>query len=270
MAWNSWVGSKSALHIESGEKFTVNYYSENVQTIDDFGITPVSGNGKKWSSEELLRFKRELLEHWENECRRSRLSGLIKHKFCGKNWRVAEVIARVTGKDVSTRSVQSWLIDSGKPSSRKCPAWALKALQDYVDNPENLRDIEKIAEYESKHQKDRNHFEEIHDQRGVGLATHSIEWDQRALDGWQKTDFNTLPKKLFELEKRIDSYLAYLNGDLSAVTSALEECENFEDFRKLVKEKVNEADLIRFHIKKDRELIENKKGEFSNDEGLPE
>lgn len=267
MAWKSWIGSESAIHIESGEKFTVNYYSKNVQTIDDFGIVPVPGSGKKRSSEELLCFKQELLDHWENNRRRSKLSGLIKQKFCSENWQAVNAINSVTGKAVSVRSIQTWLIDSEKPSSRKCPAWALKALQDYVDNPENAQNLEEIALYKSKYPK--SHLEEIYDSRGLELATHAIEWDQRALDGWQKADFNTLPRKLFELEKRIDSYLAYLNGDLSAVRSALDECDNFDDFKKLVKEKVDAADLIRFDIRTNRELIQNKKGELSNEEGLP-
>ena len=267
MAWESWIGSDSAIHIESGEKFTVNYYSKNVQTIDDFGITPVPRSGKKWSSEELLKLKRELWEHWENNRRRSKLSALIKQKFCGENWRVVNAINSVTDKPISVRSIQTWLIDPRKASSRKCPAWALKALQDYVDNPENAQELEEIASYKSKYPK--SHLEEIYDSRGLELATHAIEFDQTALEGWQKADFNTLPKKLFELEKRFDSYLAYLNDDLSAVRSALDECDNFEDFKKSVKEKMNKADLIRSEIRKSRELIENKTGELSNDEGLP-
>jgi hypothetical protein len=271
MTWNSLMGSGSALHIESGEKFTVNYYSKNVQTIDDFGIAPIPGSGKKWSSEELLRLKQELWEHWkneqENERRRRELSSLINQKFFGENWRAADAIASLTGKRISARSLQSWMIDSHKPSSRKCPAWALKALQNYLDDPKNAQHLEEIAKFRSDYPKEYNHIEEIHDKRGVELATHAIEWDHRALERWRKADFNTLPIKLFELEKRIDGYLSDLGASLAVVTNALDQCENFEDFKEVVKKKLREADSVKFELQSVRKSIETNTDEFSNEEG---
>jgi hypothetical protein len=270
MAWNSWMGSGSALHVESGEKFTVNYYSKNVQTIDDFGIIPIPGSGKKWSSEELLRLKQELWEHWENECRRRELSSLVNQKFLGENWRAAGAITSLTGKPISARSLQSWMIDSHKPSSRKCPPWALKALQDYLDDPKNAQHMEVIAKFQSDNPKEYNHIEEIYDKRGVELATHAIEWDHRALERWRKADFNTLPIKLFELEKRIDRYLSDLGASLAVVTNALDRCENFEDFKEVVKEKLREADTVKSELQSVRKSIETNTDEFSNEEGLAE
>lgn len=270
MTWNSLRGFGSAVHTASGTKFTVNYLSTAVNTVDDIELVPALESKKKWSIEELLNLKRELWEHWENGQRRSELSSLVAGKFLGENWRAADAITKVTGKRVSARSLQSWLIDLQKPSSRKCPAWALKALRDYLDDPINAKNMEELAQFQSKYPKEYNHVEAVHDKRGVELATHAIEGDQRAIDSWRKTDFNTLPIKLFELEKRHDRYLSGLGSALATVTNALDRSKNFEDFKEAVRKELRDADSISFELSRVRKSIEDGIGEFSNVEGLDE
>ena len=43
--------------------------------------------------------------------------------------RSAELIAEQTMRPLRLRTVQSWLADSSRPSSRPCPDWAIVALK---------------------------------------------------------------------------------------------------------------------------------------------
>lgn len=45
----------------------------------------------------------------------------------------AELIAAVTQRPCSARTVRSWLNDPEKPSARECPDWAVAALQKAID-----------------------------------------------------------------------------------------------------------------------------------------
>lgn len=45
----------------------------------------------------------------------------------------AVLIAAVTQRPCSVRTVRSWLNDPEKPSSRPCPDWAIEALEKAID-----------------------------------------------------------------------------------------------------------------------------------------
>jgi len=49
----------------------------------------------------------------------------------------AGIICKATQRPLSVRTVRSWLNDPDKPSSRPCPDWAVKALQDAVALTQN-------------------------------------------------------------------------------------------------------------------------------------
>lgn len=45
----------------------------------------------------------------------------------------AELIAAVTKRSCSPRTVRSWLNDPAKPSSSPCPDWAVARLEEAID-----------------------------------------------------------------------------------------------------------------------------------------
>lgn len=45
----------------------------------------------------------------------------------------AVLVAAITQRPCSTRTVRSWLNDPDKPSSRPCPDWAVAALEKAIE-----------------------------------------------------------------------------------------------------------------------------------------
>ncbi|WP_060515388.1 MULTISPECIES: hypothetical protein [Pseudomonas] len=62
--------------------------------------------------------------------RQAFLALLEKHKV--KQGESAMLINAVTQRPCSVRAVRSWLNDPTKKSSRPCPSWAVKALEDGI------------------------------------------------------------------------------------------------------------------------------------------
>jgi len=268
MAWKYGFGGKSATHVDSGAVFTVSYRSTNVQSVDDLAIVPDAKSSRKWSDEDIVVLKQELWEHIQDLLVRDRVAALIQREFLGDNHRAASAISNVTGKRVSERTIQAWLIDPSKVSSRKCPAWALKAMQDYLAEPDNKRYLTEIAQYREQTTQQHNYLNDVYDKHQVRMATGLIDSEKRALDSWQETNFNSLPIKLFELEKRVDGYLNYLSRSNAIITNALGRCSDFDEFKRAVTEELEEAKSIEFAVREVRKAIEEGLDEFSNDEGL--
>ncbi|WP_104963138.1 hypothetical protein [Pseudomonas sp. XWY-1] len=65
------------------------------------------------------------------EANRQAFLALLK-QFNVKQGESAVLINAVTRRPCSIRTVRSWLNDPTKKSSRPCPSWAVKALQDGI------------------------------------------------------------------------------------------------------------------------------------------
>ncbi|KPY55666.1 hypothetical protein ALO93_200086 [Pseudomonas amygdali pv. sesami] len=55
-----------------------------------------------------------------------------------KQVKSAKLIFAVTNRPCSDRSVRAWLADPDLPSARKCPDWAVQALEKAVDYMQRL------------------------------------------------------------------------------------------------------------------------------------
>ncbi|MCX2694492.1 hypothetical protein OO256_26715 [Pseudomonas sp. DCB_CB] len=67
---------------------------------------------------------------------------LKRHDISQK--RSAILVAAITQRPCSERTVRSWLNDPEKPSSRPCPDWALSALRKAIEYM--IRAVEKRKE----------------------------------------------------------------------------------------------------------------------------
>lgn len=262
MAWKCHIGSSVARHLESGIDFHIEYRSKNIQGVNDIEISPVTRSGKRWTSEEITRLKESLWLHWKDDERRRELQSLIDKKFLRENYRAASAISSITGKAVSERTIQAWLIELDKPSSRKCPAWALKALKDYLANPENQRNLEETAKFRSEYPMPETRFDDVFDKRAVKLATWQIEADQEALNRWKSANFENIPNKLYELEKNTDRQIERLENTVSIFINAFKQSETFDDWKNTVLKELRETDDINNTIKATRRAIENGMEEF--------
>lgn len=266
MAWEYTIHSSTATHLGSGAVFEVVYRSRNIQSVDDLDLIPTK-KGKS-SSDDIAKLKQDLWHHIEAEQDRGALLAMIQKDFLGDYQRAAQAITGVSGQKVSERTIQAWLIDPSRVSSRKCPVWAVKALRDYLAVPENRRNLAELAEYREQIGQQRSRINDVIDRHQVRMATTEIEVEHANRQRWAECSFNELPTRLFELEKRFADHLEYLNCKLSAVMHALETSSTFEDFKRQVKDKINEEWMVSNVVRNARRAIEDGTHEFADEEGV--
>ena len=273
MSWKYTMLSNTAIRIETGEKFGIKF-DRNLSFITDFELVPPSGSEKKWSSTELNALKDELWsvmeEEFEQSSLRNKLLSLINSQLFGENYRAADIISRISGKKVSERSIQAWLIESDKRSSRKCPVWAVTALETYLTAPENQELLRASAESYKILALDRSDRSwEVMDKHAVKFAQGHIDADKKRREEWQQANLTELPTMLFEMENNIVGEIDYLSETLSTMLNVIfNEGNDLDEIRRKLKSELEGWSLSRSCVQKTRRAIEGGTDEFSNDQGI--
>lgn len=259
MKWQYDPFQQIATNTESGMRFSVK--GPNGDAIEIEAASPAAS---KCSCDDLAVHKREISRAVNDEITRRDMIHLIHSHFSRSYAEAARIITNRSGHKVSERSIQAWLIDPGKPSSRRCPGWALKALKEHF--AENGRD--QIRRHDAPSPIPRPWSAEVFDTKAVGMATDRIESERRKRDEWRSLSFSALADKLFELEKRTDEWLCAHNGMLHSIASAVRASNNFDDMKSALLASLDEASLVEFFVRDARTAIERHQAEFSNDEGV--
>lgn len=169
------------------------------------------------------------------------------------------MISGISEKTVSARSIQAWLIDPTKRSSRTCPEWAVEALETYSPPVEQVeREAgSPLSAWDMKAK------------YAVAFAEGEIEANERLRKKWIETSFSAIPNELYELELKLSNHLHYVSDSLSHLKYALKTSKSFEEFQRLALEKLEDAADLRFFFAETQKAIEQGSDEFSNQEGLP-
>ncbi|WP_417511353.1 hypothetical protein [Methylophaga sp.] len=193
---------------------------------------------------------------------RQELFSLINREFAGENDRVAYVLKSL-GKPVSVRTIQAWLIDPRRQSSRKVPEWVIPTLRSHLEglkeNPYSTP-----AERESALAR----FIDIHDKGALESAEREIARDSHIYEKWAEASTVKLAEMLAELELAMLRQADDMNNFTDSLLQAMNESDDFEGFKAKLKTNQDFRFRARYVIRKTRQDIENRSGEFSNDEGL--
>ena len=133
-------GSPTITHLKSGMEFVVSYDDSraplkaiaNPKTTSDF------------DEREITKLSKEAFTHVQNVCNRAALKRLADRYFSHD---LSEMLpAFASGdydKEVSARTLQSWIAPVERASSRTCPAWAVDAVREYISR--NAEALERRA-----------------------------------------------------------------------------------------------------------------------------
>ena len=268
MNWSYRYPSTRTTHIKTGAVFDIKNIGHN-GTIDDLAFIQISGTEKRFSDEEISMFKKDFLDFYSEEKNRYEMTSLLNSEFMQDPLMVAQAIEAETKKSISTRTVQSWLIEPGKKSSRKCPEWALKALNDYLKQPKNTRFLSEIKLHREKNLDFKTPWSmQVYDKYSVKFATSEIDEEEKKLKEWEQANFPTLAKKLFMLELKTERHLKHLQDHVLAIIHAIEKATDLADLKAIMKNEIKEKELVDFFIKDTRKAIETKSEEFSENKDL--
>lgn len=208
----------------------------------------------------------------EQDQRRWRLLGLVERYFHRDYDLVARIIEKKTGGKVSERTVQAWLIAPGRKSSRNCPEWAVKALEEYVNEPANAEALKRSAAGRESAlgavKAPHAWSEEVRISRVVELATACLEYEDGKLRFWQDASGGQVGKALFELERRLDAEIAAHRKTLTAIHEAFRTSSTYEECKSTFQEHVRAADLQEFVVREAKRAIEHSSDEFSTPDAV--
>jgi hypothetical protein len=246
MSWKYTLSSHHAVHLESGETFVIDYIAPTLKTSLDFALLPAAGSARTWTAAELETLKQELWlvmqEAFEQANLRSKLAALVKNPLLGDYFQAADVISKIAGKNVSQRSIQAWLLEPDKRSSRKCPAWAVEALETYLAQPENQKRLRDLVNYYKTATAPT--AEPPADPKAEPFAEPgrpALPPDAPRREQWQGASLAALPDMLCEMEQRMEAYLNYFNRAINAITATLmEEDRDLHDIRRSLRDRLDE------------------------------
>lgn len=260
MPWTYDDSSNLALDTDSNTTFHVRF-SRNVKGPSDFELIPPSGSTEAWMPAKLDQIKQELWTVikgiWHQKSLRVEMRNLIQSKLAGDNYQAAKVISKMTGKEVSARSIQAWLIEPTRKSSRTCPAWAVEALKQYSPPP-----------YRARGSAEQPRSWQVRNNAAVELAERSIDADARIRKKWAEANLADFPDMLATLEISHGEYLRRLHGVTGAINGALRSSNSFEEFKQRALNELEEVSSIESSVSEAKRDIELRQGEFSNAEGL--
>jgi hypothetical protein len=210
--------------------------------------------------------------HGEQNERRWRLVSLVERHFGRDYDLVARIIEEKTGGKVSERTVQAWLIAPGRKSSRNCPEWAVKALEEYVTDPANHEHLQRYAARReatlSSVKAPLAWSDEVRSSRAVELATALLEYEDRKLRVWQDASGGQVGKMLFELERRLDAEMNAHRKTLTAIHEAFRTSSTYEECKSTFQEHVRAADLQDFFVREAKRAIESSSDEFATPDAV--
>lgn len=270
MTWQYVFPSTKALETTTDTTFNVNF-GRSVQSQDDIEISPIEGSKVKFTAADLTKLKSQLWMVIMQSHTRSEMLSIVEKDFSGDRHWVAYTLSDITKKSVSNRTVQAWLMDPGKPSSRTCPEWALQALKTYIAADSNNAYLEQGRKHrESDSYSSKAWSAEVDNRHCVNFATNEILGEERRLNEWRSSNFDTLPVMMHRLEDQTQKYLSNLSSRLCAIESALEKSTSFEDFKSVALAAIRDKDMAEWLVRNARRDIENKTGEFASEDGVAE
>lgn len=195
---------------------------------------------------------------------RAEFFSLIHKHFAGENARVAYVLTSM-GKPVSHRTVQAWLIDPQRRSSRTLPPWVLPMLTAYIENSKKSE----LPPLPRDHHDPDAHAAWLCITNSVEIADQQIERENLIRNKWANANISEIPKMMSDLEIRIENESEIFGMLSDSLREAMNESNDFESFKKNLIKRRDAGFRVMNDIRTVRRDIENNTNEFSNSEGLP-
>jgi hypothetical protein len=210
----------------------------------------------------------------EREQRRQRLSILVRDYFGDDNDIVECVIREMTSKQVTVRSIQTWLIPPHRTSSRNTPEWAIRALEDYINRPGNdailkarVARLNELRVRQSKSPREWGH--EIRSNKSVEFAEMELQHESRDRQAWIDLAGKQLGDELHQQFGSLQRILSSQTRAIGMIMQAIDQCATIEELRNHVNGAVIGDSVGAMAVRSAKEALKAGAEEFSNEEGLP-
>lgn len=203
------------------------------------------------------------MEHNQNQIRmREELFSMINKHFGGENDRLGFLLKEL-GKPVSVRTIQSWLIEPNKRSSRKVPDWVLPLLKSYLaEHKSHAINPHRTSQWPY------GYSANIINQKAVEMAEQRIAEHQLIREKWRTANFAKFVDRVIDLELRVEEEARNYGMLCDSLRESLGRSNDFEEFKRVFSETRDAFFKVDIEVKNTCKIIENHKEEFSDDHGL--
>lgn len=246
MDWQYSYRANEATHLATKARFRITYQRGS----SNFSVTPI-GDAEKLPAGERARLVEALRQLVTQEMLRHELQELIGRK-CGNDLAAAaRAISLVSGKTITTRTIQSWLIEQGRPSSRNCPGWAVAALREKEASGLGANRLEGRPFHEDPYAA----VNEVRNRTSILRATERMEEEERRRVRWKKVPVADLPILIADAETSLLRWIYALEAREHAIYQALEVANSFDEFKQKAREMREANSLINSEIEDARRHI---------------
>ncbi|MBE0624565.1 MAG: hypothetical protein IH606_07135 [Burkholderiales bacterium] len=198
--------------------------------------------------------------------RHLQLEKLIREHFAGQNDWAASAIHKISGRSVSRRTVQAWLLRPDRPSSRNCPDWAYDALLGAISDPDCWKPGPRHSSLEAYSDDPFTKADEFADKYSVMYAAGEIEQEKQLRQKWESANVAGLPQMLFEFQRSIEKKIDEQYRLIDALIAGIKGSTDYSSLRDLVDKQLRADEIIRHEIRLVRSDMENATGELSSDQ----
>lgn len=234
MTWKYEYPGRKAVHEPTGLAFSITYDPVSPDTTIELESESES------SATEVEALRDELASLIADERNQSKMARLLSNKFKGNLSHVALILSSESGRKVSTRAIQAWLMHRDRPSSRRCPAWAVKLLNDFVSREPDLPSSpEGFEPHASSWQ--ANDWSLKH-------AERHLHEEQQIREKWRSAGLAELPDRLSELELRLLDKLEEAQATASILVEAIRESSSDPELKQFLARRLEQHYLGRHEI----------------------
>jgi hypothetical protein len=184
----------------------------------------------------------------EEEIARSKFYSLVHHKFGGDLRTVETALSVHPDRRVSVRTIQSWLAKASLTSSRKCPDWAPRLLQTYLDqHPEHVKQGRARIQLDREfaHQKGYGErYADRADSEGNIMAEAHIREKEMLKAKFSEVPVARLPEEIADEFVNLRREIEGLHHALTVLTSALSSADGNTSVLELKKKHDIEMHLL--------------------------
>lgn len=202
---------------------------------------------------------------------RERFQWLVNTRFSRELWLVEAALMRVEGRKVTRRTIQSWLSPTDRTSSRRCPAWAVTALENYLsENPDTQARANRSREDAARPNKFSQRLLQSLESDGNMQAESQIVEERKLYDRVVHAPANkfaaVIAEEIIDLKQSLFRKTLALDGLISTIQELSDEA-TIKDLKKSLTGTILDIGLWDSRLNRTKSAIEKNAEEFSGDDG---
>lgn len=264
MTWQYSYPSNKAVHLPTGCILNIDY------ALNDFGIA-LAKESPKGAEAQLSTIISELKVVVTDETLKVRMGRLLDNAFGGDSTAVAYLLKELTGRNVSERTLQSWLMQTGKRSSRRCPEWAVNALQAYVEkNPDMRETYQARREQNLKNELEQggSRLERAYNTDGLEQIERDLADDERFRARLTSASLGDLPNILSDILLKHERDMNIARSLIFDIFHEIQKAASLDDLKRDLNKKFDDTLNYDSFIQKGKMHLIQGKNEFANEHGL--